>query len=101
MSKGACLLTHILLSKTGIVKDPMSSYFMLRRSPIEGISLNLIGYKVLLELLVKGRYNLVVEISYVFRPRARGKSRLTYKQFLNYLLRLFTYFCLTYQDLSS
>ncbi len=70
------------------VKDPMSGIFFLKRSVIEGVSLNAKGYKIGLEVLVKGRYSRVSEVPYVFRNRFVGKSKLTAMEYIHYLRNL-------------
>lgn len=85
ISKGAILLAHFLLPRTRVVKDPMSGYFMFKREVIEGVKLNPKGYKILLEVLVKGSYIKVAEIPYEFSPRRRGKSKLNLGEIINYM----------------
>ncbi len=70
------------------VKDPMSGIFFLRKSAIEGISLNAKGYKIGLEVLVKGKYSKVSEVPYVFRNRFVGESKLTLMEYIHYLRNL-------------
>lgn len=64
-----------------IVKDPMSGYFILRKSVISGRNLTPIGYKILLEVLVKGDYRKVLEVPYIFREREEGGSKADIKQY--------------------
>ena len=93
VSKGAILLAHLLVPRTRGIKDPVSGFFAIKRSVIEGVELNPIGYKILLEILAKGRWTRVVEVPYTFKPRTRGKSKLSAKEIVNYLrhlLRLMT-----------
>ncbi|MGC2161464.1 MAG: glycosyltransferase family 2 protein [Silvibacterium sp.] len=59
--------------------DPMSGFFMIRRTSFESVAHRLsgIGFKILLDLLLTGRETLRVgEIPYHFRPRQHGKSKL-------------------------
>lgn len=70
------------------VTDPMSGMFMVRRSAIDGVALNPLGYKILLEVLGKGRYRRLVEVPYVFEQRGRGSSKLGPRQYLEYLVHL-------------
>ncbi|MBI2143117.1 glycosyltransferase, partial [Candidatus Woesearchaeota archaeon] len=70
------------------VKDPMSGIFFLKKSAIEGINLNAKGYKIGLEVLVKGKYSKVSEVPYVFRNRFVGKSKLTMAEYVHYLRNL-------------
>jgi dolichol-phosphate mannosyltransferase len=81
-SKVAVLLAKPLAGK---VRDPMSGFFFLKRSVIEGVRLNPTGYKLGLEILVKGNYNKVKEIPYTFKPRKNGASKLNKNEILSYL----------------
>ena len=88
ISRGATLLAHALFLETRKVKDPLSGFFLFRREVVEGIRLNPIGYKLLLEVLMKGEYDKVAEVPYVFKMRRRGKSKLDLREILNYVLFL-------------
>jgi len=72
MSKGATWIARILTS----VKDPMSGFFFMKKPVINGVKLETKGYKILMEILVKGRYKRVREIPYIFRDRQDGESKL-------------------------
>ena len=73
------------------VRDPMSGYFAIRRSVIEGCTLKPEGYKILLEVLGRGWYQTVVEVPYIFIERQQGRSKLglrQYQEFVTHLLCL-------------
>src|SRR3989344_7814084 len=84
ISRGATLLS-LPLTK---IKDPMSGFFFLNKEVIKGIELNAKGYKILLEIIVKGKYNKVNEIPYTFVDRKAGKSKLNKKEYIDYLRNL-------------
>jgi len=84
ISRGATLLSLLLTT----VKDPMSGFFFLNKEVIKGIELNAKGYKILLEIIVKGKYNKVNEIPYTFVDRKAGKSKLNKKEYIDYLRNL-------------
>jgi dolichol-phosphate mannosyltransferase len=92
LSRGAQILGLIILpSVVGRVSDPMSGYLMMRRGAVQGIEMNPLGYKILVELLARCRPRRVAEVPYVFRERAAGHSKLTlaiYANYLRHLLRL-------------
>jgi dolichol-phosphate mannosyltransferase len=92
LSRGAQLLgLCVLPGVVGRVSDPMSGYFMLRRSAIAGATLSPLGYKILIEVLARGRIGRIAEVGYVFRERIAGESKVTaglYVQYLRHLLRL-------------
>lgn len=57
------------------VRDPMSGFFVLRRECIEGMEFQSAGFKLLLEILAKGRIRSVAEIPFTFGIRTGGKSK--------------------------
>ena len=81
---GAAVLPWTL----GDVKDFGSGMFLVRRAVIEGVELEPLGIKTLLEVLAKGKYQKLVEVPYVFRGRARGESKLGARQHVEYLQHL-------------
>lgn len=89
LSRGAQILGLILLPEVvGRVSDPMSGYFMVRRQAIAGLILNPTGYKILLEVIGKGRIKTITEVGYVFQERLEGESKVTWKQWLEYIFHL-------------
>ena len=74
MSKVA---TKIAKKGLGVTtNDPMSGFFAFRRKITEGVKFDAIGYKMLLELLVKTKGVRVEEIPYTFTNRKFGSSKL-------------------------
>ncbi|YAF97473.1 MAG: glycosyltransferase [Nodularia sp. CChRGM 3473] len=89
LSRGAQVLGLILLPAVlGRVSDPMSGYFMVRRSAIAGATLNPVGYKILLEVIGRGKVGKIAEVGYVFCERKQGESKVTWKQYVEYLHHL-------------
>lgn len=78
----------ILPGVVGKVSDPMSGYFMVRRSAILGVTLNPVGYKILIEVLGRGKFRWIGEVPYVFRERVLGESKATSKVYIEYLMHL-------------
>ena len=70
------------------IKDSMSGFFFLKRLVIEDVKLIPRGYKIGLEILVKGRYTEAREIPFIFDNREGGKSKLNLKIMLEYLLQV-------------
>ncbi|HEC76478.1 MAG TPA: glycosyltransferase family 2 protein [Thermoplasmatales archaeon] len=90
-SKFATFLAHIFLPKSRLIKDPMSGFFMIERRVIEGVELNPIGYKILLEIVAKGKYERLKEEPIKFSKREKGESSLNLTnqiKYLRHLLRL-------------
>ncbi|MGD1857395.1 MAG: glycosyltransferase [Leptolyngbyaceae cyanobacterium] len=86
LSRGAQTLGLLILPNVvGRVTDPMSGYFMVRRRAIAGPRLNPLGYKILLEVIGRGRVDTIAEVGYVFQEREAGESKVTWKQYVEYL----------------
>lgn len=89
LSRGAQLIGLLVLpGLIARVSDPMSGYFLVRRTAIEGALLKPAGYKILVELLGRGRVRWIAEVGYVFRERTVGTSKATWGVYLDYLRQL-------------
>lgn len=89
LSRGAQTLGLIILPEViGRVSDPMSGYFMVRRRCIAGRTLSPLGYKILIEVLARGKVPWIGEVGYVFQEREAGESKVTSKQYIDYLRHL-------------
>ncbi|AAL80182.1 dolichol monophosphate mannose synthase [Pyrococcus furiosus DSM 3638] len=89
ISKGAIMVGRIALPKIRDIKDPVSGFFALRKEVVEGVELNPIGFKILMEILIKGKYSKVVEVPFTFGIRARGESKLKGKTIFEYLRHIY------------
>jgi dolichol-phosphate mannosyltransferase len=91
LSRGAQMLGLMILPEViGRLSDPMSGYFMVRRSAIVGKSLSPVGYKILIEVAARGKVRWIAEAGYVFRERIAGESKVTWKQYIEYIQHLLT-----------
>ena len=76
-----------LIAKKGLgidTKDPMSGFFAFKRSIIKGLNIDAIGYKILLEILVKTKDVTIKEIPYTFQNRELGSSKVSIKTIFDY-----------------
>jgi dolichol-phosphate mannosyltransferase len=74
------------LQKDGLrVKDPMSGFLMVRRSCVERVLFQSSGFKLLLEILTRGRVCSVREIPFEFGKRRAGRSKAGFKVAWAYL----------------
>ena len=93
-SKISTMLANLVIHDLG-VQDPMSGYFCIRQEVyLRAAYIKPIGYKILLELLVKCGCSKVVEVPITFRERAKGESKLNLREqmnYLNHLSRLFDF----------
>ncbi len=90
ISRSATLIAKLLIPKVRSVKDPLSGFFMFRKEVLKDVNLNPRGFKILIELLVRGNYVGVYEVPYKFNVRSKGKSKLSIKELVNYVLHLIT-----------
>jgi dolichol-phosphate mannosyltransferase len=89
LSRGAQMLALSILPRVvSRVSDPMSGYFLLQRSAITGRTLNPLGYKILIEVIARGEIRQIAEVGYVFRERQKGESKVTWRQYVDYLRHL-------------
>jgi dolichol-phosphate mannosyltransferase len=87
MSKTATLLSRIYTK----VKDPMTGFFMIKKEVIKNVDLNPKGFKILLEIIIKGKYQNIKEIPITFINRVEGKSKAGTKEIFYYLQNLAGY----------
>jgi len=88
VSRAGILATAPLQRKSLRVKDPLSGFFVVRRESIDGIRLQPEGFKILLEILVKGRIREAVEVPFQFGNRHAGESKASFKVALQYFTLL-------------
>ena len=84
VSRVACLMGNALVP----VRDATSGFFALRRSVIDGVTLNPIGFKIGFEVIARGRYRTVVEVPYTFRDRELGASKFGRREIGQYVVQL-------------
>ncbi|MDD4051126.1 MAG: glycosyltransferase family 2 protein [candidate division Zixibacteria bacterium] len=70
------------------ITDPVSGFFALHRSVVEGVTIRGRGYKLSLDILAKGKYRSVTEIPYRFMSRKQGASKLNLSTIREYALQV-------------
>lgn len=86
ISKLSTLAAVPLVSKKHLgVTDPMSGFFVIHRRCIEGLSFQTTGFKLLLEILVRGRIRNAREVPYHFGIRRAGRSKASAAVAFHYL----------------
>ena len=70
------------------VADPMSGFFLVKRECIDGIDLQRDGFKILFEILVRGRIKCAIEVPFEFGIRLAGKSKADVKVAYHYFTLL-------------
>ena len=77
-----------IIAKKGLgikQSDPMSGFFAFNKEIIKGINFDAIGYKLLLEMIVKAKGVSIKEIPYTFLDRQKGESKLGIKTILEFI----------------
>jgi dolichol-phosphate mannosyltransferase len=96
-SKAATLIARPFTS----ARDPMSGFIAIRRSTVQRAgSLNPVGYKIGLELIVKCGCRRVAEVPIHFAERRFGESKLDLEERLKYLRHARRLFLYKYPSLS-
>jgi dolichol-phosphate mannosyltransferase len=88
-SRGSILLAQWALPRTlGQIEDPNSGYFLIRRRVIDNVDLRPIGFKILIEVLARGRWQRIVELPHAYEGRTEGTSKLGSRQTAEFLVHL-------------
>jgi dolichol-phosphate mannosyltransferase len=88
LSSAAVWATWPLQKRRLRAKDPMSGFFMVRAECLNQIQFQSSGFKLLLEILVRGRIQSVAEVPFAFGSRYRGASKANFKVGWDYALLL-------------
>jgi dolichol-phosphate mannosyltransferase len=89
VSRGSTMLTKALFRTALLqVSDPMSGLFAIRTSSLEADELRPLGYKILLELVVRNRPGRIVEVPYAFQQRHAGESKSSAAEGVRFLKHL-------------
>jgi dolichol-phosphate mannosyltransferase len=87
-SKATRLAAYLILPRSRLTTDPLSGFFVFRRAVVEAAALRPVGYKILLEILVRGRVQKVVDVPFGFEPRQAEQSKAGLREAFNYLRQL-------------
>jgi dolichol-phosphate mannosyltransferase len=85
ISRASTLATLPLQRKNIRIKDPMSGFFIVRREAVDGLDFETKGFKLLLEILVRGRIQSAREVPFHFGRRHAGKSKASANVAFQYL----------------
>ena len=85
-SWGAGLIGRVMLPQVyARISDPLSGCYFVRREAIADVELQPLGYKSLMEVVVRGRVHTIRECGYEMRKRIRGSSKVRTAHLLEYL----------------
>jgi len=84
ISRTACLLAFPVTR----IKDTTSGFFAFRKSLLQDVQLKPSSWKIMLEVLIKAKPSMVVEVPIIFEERHAGKSSFSTRQVFSYLKHL-------------
>jgi dolichol-phosphate mannosyltransferase len=84
MSRFACLLARPLSP----IRDAASGFFLIRHSIAKQVAIKAGGFKICLELIVRGWPTKLVELPYRFDDRELGESKMSTREAAGYLFQL-------------
>lgn len=85
ISKTASLMAKPLTK----MSDPTSGYMAIKRELLDGLYLNPIGWKIVLETVVKLNSKRMIEVPIAFEDRRLGQSKMSFVEQCNYLRHLY------------
>jgi dolichol-phosphate mannosyltransferase len=89
VSRGSAMVAKALFPRRlRSVSDPMSGFFLVRRSAVDVGALRPKGFKILLEILLSGRALATREVAFRFGERHSGDSKASWREGVLYLRRL-------------
>jgi dolichol-phosphate mannosyltransferase len=94
LSRTACLAARPLTP----VKDAASGFFLIRRDVARSAEIRAGGFKICLELLVRGWPARLVEIPYRFDDREQGESKMSFREAAGYLIQLRDLYALRWKN---
>lgn len=84
ISRAAAVMTLGLTQ----MSDPTSGFMAVRRTQLEGLDLNPVGWKIVLEVVVKARKGRLIEVPITFSDRQLGESKMSLREQWNYIRHL-------------
>ena len=88
VSVTARYMGKFMLKNLRPISDCTSGFFMFRNEIIESVNLQPIGWKILIEILIRGNYERVIEVPYHFKARNIGESKMSMYEQINYIRHL-------------
>ena len=85
VSKGAVLLSKIIVPEARKSSDPVSGFFAVKKDRVKPEELSPQGYKILLEVLSQVRPEKVAEVGFTFEEREKGESNLGLQHYIKFL----------------
>ena len=88
-SRGLTALARLAFpARLASISDPLGGFFIIKSELVQGAELKPIGYKILLEILVRTRWMSASEVAYTFAPRQYEASKADFRQGMRFLRHL-------------
>lgn len=84
----ARIMARLALKRIRKITDPTSGFFAVRKEAVENKRFRPIGWKILLEIIVRAGIDQITEIPYRFHARSLGDSKMSASEQLRYLIHL-------------
>jgi dolichol-phosphate mannosyltransferase len=94
LSRVACLLARPLTP----IRDAASGFFLIKRDIARSVTIKAGGFKICLELLVRGWPRRLVELPYQFDDRELGETKMSLREAAGYLVQLRDLYRLRWTD---
>lgn len=90
VSATARYIGKIMLPCLRHISDPTGGVYMFRSEVLDGVTLKPLGWKIMIEMLARCRYNKITEIPYAFGARNAGESKLDAAVTFEYIKQVFS-----------
>jgi dolichol-phosphate mannosyltransferase len=89
VSRSSTVVTRLLFPRRlAAVSDPMSGFFAVRPDAIDIDGLRPLGFKIMLELIMRNRMERIVEVPFEFRARHAGESKSSLREGVRFVRHL-------------
>ena len=88
VSRESSRVASVMLPAARRTSDPLSGFFAFRRAILAGATLQPVGFKILLEILVRSDAGRVIDVPYTFDRRLRAASKASTLEGMRFLLHL-------------
>lgn len=89
VSKASRLVAWIMLPLTRKTSDPMTGFFMFEKELLKNKELRPMGFKILVELLVRVPEFVVGDIPMIMRKRLHDETKASFRQGIHYLAHIY------------
>jgi len=88
IAKGFIFMVYTCFPRLIKIKDPSSGFFIFNKKLIDGVELKPVGFRTLLEILIRAKPKKVIEVPYKFSKREKGSTKANFNQVKMHLIHL-------------